>query len=132
MQGWSGTQPVDDIDKLRRYGVTHIISPSGLVTPVALRRNATLDSVTRIVNGWQVYAKDNVQLLLLRNKGWEVGNGQQLKVTETANPRGLLLSGVGQIKYQPASFRLGLFVTLVALGILAGITLHTVQNARKV
>jgi hypothetical protein len=132
MQGWSGTEPVDDIDKLRRFGVTHIISPSGLVTPMAPRRKTTLDSVTRIVNGWQVYAKYNAQLTLLRNKGWVAGKGQRIKINETAAPSGLLLSGVGQIKYQPASFRLGLFVTLVALGILAGITLHTVQNARKV
>jgi hypothetical protein len=132
MQGWTGIESVDDIDRLRGYGVTHIISPSGLVTPVALRRKTSLDSVTRIVNGWQVYAKDNVPMTLLRNQGWEAGKGQQLKVNETVNPSGLVLSGVGQIKYQPASFRLGLFVTLVTLGILAGITLHTVQNARKV
>jgi hypothetical protein len=99
---------------------------------MAPRRKTTLDSVTRIVNGWQVYAKYNAQLTLLRNKGWVAGKGQRIKINETAAPSGLLLSGVGQIKYQPASFRLGLFVTLVALGILAGITLHTVQNARKV
>ena len=132
IQGWTGAETVYDIDKLRGYGVTHIVSPSGLVLPLAYRKYFTADSVTRIVNGWQVYAKDNVQLALLRNVGWEAGRGQQLKITKTVDPNGLLLSGVGQITYQPSSFRVGLFFTMVALGILAGITLHTVQSARKV
>lgn len=132
MQGWTGAKSIDDSEVLQANAVTHIISPAGVVTPVALRKKSTLDSATRIVNGWQVYAKDKVHLSLLRNQGWESSKGQQLKITETVNHNGLLLSGVGQIKYQPASFRLGLFVSLVALGILAGITLHTVQNARKV
>jgi hypothetical protein len=52
--------------------------------------------------------------------------------SDSESPGELLVSGTGKIAYHPASFRIGLFFTLIALGILAGITLHTVQNARKV
>ncbi|MEY3602172.1 MAG: hypothetical protein RL169_1416, partial [Armatimonadota bacterium] len=69
---------------------------------------------------------------VMRDAGWEIERGGDLQRHRGGEPGSLLLNGTGRIKYHPASFRVGLFFTLIALGILAGITLHTVQNARKV
>ena len=89
----------------------------------------------RVTNGWDVHPvspKDSVRIRALRTAGWNVVSGQVVIDSDSESPGELLVSGTGKIAYHPASFRIGLFFTLIALGILAGITLHTVQNARKV
>jgi hypothetical protein len=75
---------------------------------------------------------DVIRIGALRTAGWERVSGQALIDSASSSHRELLVSGTGKIAYHPASFRIGLFFTLIALGILAGINLHTVQSARKV
>ena len=132
MQGWTGAEPQRDLERLSDLGVTHVMSATGRMMPLQLHH---LPSSTRVVNGWSVHTgttDKSVRLKVLRAAGWEVVSGGNLVIAPRRDNSVLTLSGYGAIAYQPASFRLGLFVTLVALGILAGITLHTVQNARKV
>ena len=132
MQGWTGAEPQRDLERLSDLGVTHVMSISGRMMPLQQYR---LQPATRVVNGWKVHPvtqNNSVRLKVRRAAGWEVVSGGNLVIVPRRDNSVLTLSGYGSIAYQPASFRLGLFVTLVALGILAGITLHTVQNARKV
>jgi hypothetical protein len=75
---------------------------------------------------------DDVRIHALRTFGWETVSGQAVIKTTSGSHHALVVSGWGTIAYHPSSFRIGLFFTLIALGILAGINLHTVQSARKV
>lgn len=135
MQGWTGAKPIENVDVLADLGVTQLIQGSGVVTDVPKSRQSRVATASRIVNGWSVSTKrenNPLRVNVMRDAGWEIERGGDLQRLRGGEPGSLLLSGTGRIKYHPASFRFGLFFTLVALGILAGITLHTVQNARKV
>ena len=135
MQGWTGAKPIENVDVLADLGVTQLIQGSGVVTDLPKHRQSRVTTVSRVINGWSVSTNGDsspLQLKVMRNAGWEIERGGDLHRIQGGKPGSLLLSGTGRLKYHPASFRLGLFFTLVALGILAGITLHTVQNARKV
>jgi hypothetical protein len=132
MQGWTGGEPQRDLEVLSDLGVTHVISEGGRMMPLNQHH---IPPATRVVNGWKVHPmapETSVRLKVLRAAGWEVIRGGDMVIAPPRENSVLTLRGYSAIAYQPASFRLGLFVTLVALGILAGITLHTVQNARKV
>lgn len=135
MQGWTGAKPIDRLEILAELGVTHLIQASGVVRDLTAGRQPGNSIASRVVNGWSVSTNSEdsrFHLKVTRDAGWEIERGGNLQRSTGGNSGGVFLSGTGRIKYQPASFRLGLFFTLVALGILAGITLHTVQNARKV
>jgi hypothetical protein len=135
MQGWTGAKPIERIDVLADLGVTQLIQGSGVVTDVPKSRQSRVATASRIVNGWSVSTKrenNPLRVNVMRDAGWEIERGGDLQRLRGGEPGSLLLIGTGRMKYHPASFRFGLFFTLVALGILAGITLHTVQNARKV
>ena len=135
MQGWTGAKPIENVDVLADLGVTKLIQGSGVGTDLTKGRQSRVATASRIVNGWSVSTEEDsspIQLKVLRDAGWEIETGGNLQLIRGGKPGALRLCGTGRMKYHPASFRLGLFFTLVALGILAGITLHTVQNARKV
>ena len=136
LQGWTGAEPLRDLERLTNIGVTHVITDSGGLLELQQSMQRPTESSRRVVNGWQVQPMatpdTTVRLKVLRTAGWDVVRSPELVVEGSTKDSELILAGSGEIAYHPASFRLGLFFTLVALGILAGITLHTVQNARKV
>ncbi|MFM7186613.1 MAG: hypothetical protein ACKO14_02225, partial [Armatimonadota bacterium] len=134
MQGWTGAKPIENVDVLAELGVSKLILANGNVTDLMKGRHWPAEAASRIINGWSVSnTKDRgpIRLKLMREAGWVIERGGALQCLKGGDGS-LLLGGTGRIKYHPASFRVGLFFTLVALGILAGITLHTVQIARKV
>ena len=135
MQGWTGAKPQVNTAVLSELGVTDVITSSGTTSKLPNNNAEQAESVRRVTNGWDVHPvspKDSVRIRALRTAGWNVVSGQVVIDSDSESPGELLVSGTGKIAYHPASFRIGLFFTLIALGILAGITLHTVQNARKV
>ena len=135
MQGWTGAKPQVNMAVLSELGVTDVMTSSGTTSKLPNNNGEQAASVRRVTNGWDVHPvsqKDSVRIKALRTAGWNVVSGQVVIDSDSESPGELLVSGTGKIAYHPASFRIGLFFTLIALGILAGITLHTVQNARKV
>ena len=135
MQGWTGAEPLRDHDALSILAVTHIVTSNGTTIRLPNSRDGLTDSAIRVTNGWDFHQgslNDNVRIQALRTFGWETVSGQAVIASASGSHHALVVSGWGKIAYQPASFRIGLFFTLIALGILAGITLHTVQIARKV
>lgn len=135
MQGWTGAKPQVNLAVLSDLGVTDLVTSSGTTSKLPNNNGEQPASVRRVSNGWDLHPvspKDSVRIKALRTAGWKVVSGQAVIDSVSESPGELLVSGTGQIGYHPASFRIGLFFTLIALGILAGITLHTVQNARKV
>ncbi len=134
MQGWTGAKPIEDRNLLADLGVTQLVQGSNLVTDLTQHKRVKGRAQSRIVNGWFVSSKGDghdVALKVMREAGWEIVDRWTLSRLPNEAPGQIRFSGTGRVKYHPASFRLGLFFTLVALGILAGITLHTVQFARK-
>jgi len=120
---------------LSELGVTDVVTSSGTTSKLPNNNGEQAESLSRVTNGWDIHPvsqKDRVRIQVLRAAGWKVVSGKAVIDSESESDGELLVSGTGQIAYHPASFRIGLFFTLIALGILAGITLHTVQNARKV
>ncbi len=135
MQGWTGAKPQVNLAVLSELCVTDVVMSSGTTSKLPNNNAEQAASVRRVTNGWdvqQMSQKDSVRIKALRTAGWNVVSGQVVIDSAVVSPGELLVSGTGKIAYHPASFRIGLFFTLIALGILAGITLHTVQNARKV
>lgn len=135
MQGWTGAKPQVNVAVLSELGVTDLVTSSGTTSKLPNNNGKQAASVRRVTNGWDLHPvspKDSVRIKALRTAGWKVVSGKAVIDSVSESPGELLVSGTGQIAYHPASFRIGLFFTLIALGILAGITLHTVQNARKV
>ena len=135
MQGWTGAKPQVNLAVLSDLGVTDLVTSSGTTSKLPNNNGEQAASVRRVTNGWDLHPvspKDSVRIKALRTAGWKVVSGKAVIDSVSESPGELLVSGTGQIAYHPASFRIGLFFTLIALGILAGITLHTVQNARKV
>ncbi len=135
MQGWTGAEPLRDHDVLSGLGVTHLLTSNGTTLRLSKSENGLADSAIRVTNGWDVRSgspTDDVRILALRTFGWESVSGQAVIESASGSDHALVVSGWGKIAYHPASFRIGLFFTLIALGILAGINLHTVQSARKV
>ena len=135
MQGWTGAEPLRDYDVLSNLGVTHLVTSNGTTLRLPKSENGLADSAIRVTNGWDVRSgspTDDVRIQALRTFGWESVSGQAVIESASGSDHALVVSGWGKIAYHPASFRIGLFFTLIALGILAGINLHTVQSARKV
>jgi hypothetical protein len=135
MQGWTCAKPQVNLAVLSELGVTDVVTSSGTTSKLPNNNDEQAESVSRVTNGWDVHPvsqKDRVRIKALRTAGWNVVSGKAVIDSESESHGELLVLGTGQIAYHPASFRIGLFFTLIALGILAGITLHTVQNARKV
>ncbi|MFM2413755.1 MAG: hypothetical protein RJB05_931 [Armatimonadota bacterium] len=135
MQGWTGAEPLRDYDVLSSLGVTHLVTSSGTTLRLPKSGKGLADSAIRVTNGWDVHSgspTDDVRIQALRTFGWESVSGQAVIESASVSDHALVVSGWGKIAYHPASFRIGLFFTLIALGILAGINLHTVQSARKV
>lgn len=135
MQGWTGAKPQVNVAVLSDLGVTDLVTSSGTTTKLPNNNGAQAAAVRHVTNGWDLHPvspKDSVRIKAIRTAGWNVVSGRVVIDSVSKSPGELLVSGTGQIAYHPASFRIGLFFTLIALGILAGITLHTVQNARKV
>jgi hypothetical protein len=135
MQGWTGAEPLRDYDVLSTLGVTHLVTSSGTTLRLPKSGKRLADSAIRVTNGWDVHSgspTDDVRIQVLRTFGWESVSGQAVIDSASGSDHALVVSGWGKIAYHPASFRIGLFFTLIALGILAGINLHTVQSARKV
>jgi hypothetical protein len=135
MQGWTGAKPQVNLAVLSELGVTDVVTSSGTTSKLPNNNGEQAESLSRVTNGWDLHPvsqKDRVRIQVLRAAGWKVVSGKAVIDSESESDGELLVSGTGQIAYHPASFRIGLFFTLIVLGILAGITLHTVQNARKV
>ena len=135
MQGWTGAEPLRDHDVLSGLGVTHLVTSIGTTLRLPKSENGLAESAIRVTNGWDVRSgspTDDVRIQALRTFGWESVSGQAVIESASGSDHALVVSGWGKIAYHPASFRIGLFFTLIALGILAGINLHTVQSARKV
>jgi hypothetical protein len=135
MQGWTGVKPQLNLAVLSELGVTDVVTSSGTTSKLPNNNGEQAESLSRVTNGWDVHPvsrKDVIRIKALRSAGWKVVSGKAVIDSESESHGELLVLGTGQIAYHPASFRIGLFFTLIALGILAGITLHTVQNARKV
>ena len=135
MQGWTGAEPLRDHDVLSGLGVTHLVTSIGTTLRLPKSENGLAESAIRVTNGWDVRSgspTDDVRIQALRTFGWETVSGQAVIESASGSHHALVVSGWGKIAYHPASFRIGLFFTLIALGILAGINLHTVQSARKV
>ena len=135
MQGWTGAEPLRDYDVLSGLGVTHLLTSNGTTLRLSKTGKRLAESAIRVTNGWDVHAgspTDDVRIQALRTFGWESVSGQAVIESASGSDHALVVSGWGKIAYHPASFRIGLFFTLIALGILAGINLHTVQSARKV
>ena len=135
MQGWTGAEPLRDHDVLSGLGVTHLLTSNGTTLRLSKTGKRLAESAIRVTNGWDVRSgspTDDVRIQALRTFGWESVSGQAVIESASGSDHALVVSGWGKIAYHPASFRIGLFFTLIALGILAGINLHTVQSARKV
>ncbi len=135
MQGWTGAEPLRDYDVLSGLGVTHLLTSNGTTLRLSKTGKRLAESAIRVTNGWDVRSgspTDDVRIQALRTFGWESVSGQAVIESASGSDHALVVSGWGKIAYHPASFRIGLFFTLIALGILAGINLHTVQSARKV
>jgi len=135
MQGWTGAEPLRDYEVLSGLGVTQLVTSNGTTLRLLKSGNSITDSAIRVTNGWDVHAgssMDDVRIHALRTFGWETVSGQAVIESTSGSHHALVVSGWGTIAYHPSSFRIGLFFTLIALGILAGINLHTVQSARKV
>ena len=135
MQGWTGAEPLRDHDVLSGLGVTHLLTSNGTTLRLSKTGKRLAESAIRVTNGWDVRSgspTDDVRIQALRTFGWESVSGQAVIESASGSHHALVVSGWGKIAYHPASFRIGLFFTLIALGILAGINLHTVQSARKV
>jgi hypothetical protein len=135
MQGWTGAEPQRNLDVLSSLGVTYVVTSTGTTSRLSSSNDEFAGSARRVTNGWDVHPSrpmDVIRIGALRTAGWERVSGQALIDSASSSHRELLVSGTGKIAYHPASFRIGLFFTLIALGILAGINLHTVQSARKV